>query len=79
MNSQRHFVCMALAAAMVLCFLPQTAFGYIGPGAGLSAIGALLAVIVGVVVAILGFVWYPLRRILRKRRSAAADEAGTDA
>lgn len=43
---------------------------YIGPGAGLSAIGALLALIFAVIVAIVGFVWYPVRRIMRNRRKA---------
>jgi len=47
--------------------------GYIGPGAGLSAVGAFLAVIAAVFVALFGFVWYPVKRLLRKRRKA--DEA----
>ena len=41
---------------------------YIGPGAGLSAIGAFLAVVAGIIVAIFGFVWYPIKRLLRKRK-----------
>jgi len=34
---------------------------YIVPGAGLSAIGALLALVFGLIVAVFGFVWYPIR------------------
>lgn len=41
---------------------------YVGPGVGLSAIGALLAVIAGAVLAVFGFVWYPVKRLLRRRR-----------
>ena len=52
--------------------LPSTGFAYIGPGAGLSAIGALLALIAAIVVAIIGFVWFPVKRMLRQRRKAAA-------
>ena len=46
---------------------------YIGPGAGLSAIGALLAVLAGCVLAVFGFVWYPVKRLLRSRRRTGPD------
>ena len=46
----------------------QPVMAYIGPGGGLSAIGVLLAVVVGIVVAVLGFVWYPLKRVMRNLR-----------
>ena len=39
---------------------------YIGPGAGVSAIGTLIALVVGVLLAVIGFVWYPFKRLLRK-------------
>lgn len=42
---------------------------YIGPGAGLSAIGTVLAFLAAVVLAIVGFVWYPIKR-LRKKKAA---------
>lgn len=48
------------------CLLPSPAAAYIGPGAGLSAIGAFLAVVFGVIIALVGFIWYPLKRIIRK-------------
>ncbi len=47
------------------------AHAYIGPGGGLTAIGALLALVACIAVAFLGFLWYPVKRILRKRREAA--------
>ncbi len=55
-------------AVLIICLLfvfPRSAMAYIGPGAGLSAIGAFLAIVVGVLVAIFGFVWYPLKRLRR--------------
>ena len=48
--------------------LPGIAEAYVGPGAGLGAIGTVLALIGGVLLAILGFVWYPIKRLLQKRR-----------
>lgn len=52
------------------CFWSQPVTAYIGPGAGLSAMGALLAIVVGIVVAVFGFVWYPTKRLMRKLRPA---------
>ncbi len=45
------------------------AFAYLGPGVGLTAIGAFLALIVGVIVAFFGFIWYPVKRLLRKGKA----------
>jgi hypothetical protein len=45
---------------------------YLGPGGVLSAIGSFLALLVAVVLALFGFVWYPLKRLLRARKSRRA-------
>lgn len=58
--------------------LPDTSFAYVGPGAGLSIIGSLLAFLAAIVVGIFGFLWFPIRRFLRKRKLAkerAAEES----
>ena len=47
---------------------------YIGPGTGLSAVGALIAVVAGILLAIVGFVWYPLKRLLRKKPTESVEE-----
>ncbi len=41
---------------------------YIGPGGVLSAIGSFLALLAAVVLALFGFVWYPIKRVMRARR-----------
>lgn len=57
-----------LAVVLVTVFLPGSAFAYIGPGGGLSAVGAFLGLLAGIIVAIFGFVWYPIKRLLKRRR-----------
>ena len=42
---------------------------YIGPGAGLAAFGSLLTVLGAAVLMVVGFVWYPVRQVLRKVRA----------
>ena len=43
---------------------------YIGPGSGMAAFGSLIAVIAAGALVAVGFVWYPVRRVLRARRAA---------
>ncbi len=59
----------ALLAMPAVAILPATADAYVGPGAGLTAIGTVIALIAAVFLAIVGFVWYPIKRLLSKRRT----------
>ncbi len=58
----------------LIILTPGLALGYIGPGTGLGAIAAFFALIAGVVLAIFGFLWYPLKRLLKKGDATAAQE-----
>lgn len=51
--------------AAILSSFPLIANAYIGPGAGLSALGSLLAVVLALLVAIIGFLWFPIKRLLK--------------
>lgn len=53
----------------------STLLAYVGPGAGLSAIGAFLALVAGIAIAVFGFVWYPIKRLLRKRSKRTSSDA----
>jgi membrane protein implicated in regulation of membrane protease activity len=57
-----------LIAAAALALLPGTAFAYVGPGAGLTMIGALWAVILALFAALFFAVAWPVRRMLRRAR-----------
>ncbi|WP_216612035.1 hypothetical protein [Vibrio sp. RE86] len=56
-------------ACFLLCF-PLSASAYIGPGVGLSAIGSLLAIVLIFVLVFIGFIWFPLKRVMKKRKAA---------
>jgi hypothetical protein len=47
----------------------QPAYAYLGPGGVVSGIGSLLALIAAVVVAVVGFVWFPIKRLLKRRKT----------
>lgn len=51
---------------------PQSAQAYVGPGAGITMLGALWAVILAVVFALAGILIWPVRALLHRRRSAAS-------
>lgn len=63
---QRYAVglCLLLSAA--------SAEAYVGPGMGLGVIGALLGLLTAVFLAVVGVVWYPLKRMLRGKSNGAA-------
>lgn len=68
----------ALVAAVAIAMLAaDPAQAYIGPGAGLTAIGTMLALVAALLLAIVGFIWYPLKRLLR-RRAKPADVKGEE-
>ena len=66
------------AAIVLACSVADTgsALAYVGPGAGITMLGALWAVIAGIVLAVLGLMIWPIRAYLRRRKRAAggADE-----
>lgn len=53
------------AAALVA---PDAVHAYGGPGSIISGIGALLAALAAITAAIFGFLWYPLKRLMRMLR-----------
>lgn len=55
----------AIAAFLMVAAAPQTAAAYIGPGAGITAIGTLVALVAALVLAVVGFLWYPIKRFRR--------------
>lgn len=61
----------ALSLAAMVALLPGLAHAYVGPGAGLTAIGTVLALLGAVLLAIVGFVYYPVKRLLRGRTAKA--------
>lgn len=74
-----HRMAAAVLPAIVFmgALLPAApAFAYVGPGAGLTAIGSVIALFGAIGLAIVGFLWYPIKRFRRRRQAAAAQPHG---
>jgi hypothetical protein len=75
-----HVLLKSAVLIIALVFLfPQPAMAYVGPGAGLSAIGIFLAIVAGIFVAIFGFLWYPFKRLIRMLKKRKNNEKGRKA
>jgi len=69
---KRLFRIFVFPIILIFVFL-KIIFSYIGPGSGLSALGALLAVIVGLITTIFGLLWYPIKRFFAKKNKKEED------
>jgi hypothetical protein len=64
----------SVLVAMPLMAVATAASAYVGPGAGITAIGTVLALVAAGLLAVVGFVWYPLKRLFGRRRAEVAVE-----
>lgn len=58
---------LGLVTLLILA-APDTALAYVGPGLGVGAIAAFLGAVLAVLLAIVGVVWYPLKRFLNRNK-----------
>lgn len=59
----------ALTVVLAVLSLPGAAIAYVGPGAGLSLLGALWALVAAIVLAIGFVIAWPLRVLLRQKNA----------
>lgn len=56
---------------LILISIENTAFAYIGPGMTGGVLAATLGIIVAIFAAIFGLIWFPIKRLLKKRKEKA--------
>ncbi|RXR29847.1 hypothetical protein [Sphingobium fluviale] len=66
---------IALSAAFAVLLLPNPALAYIGPGVGAGAIGAVLGVIGSIFLGLFAILWYPIKRMMKRRKKGNDDGA----
>ena len=75
----RKFLPLLLASLALASAAATPALAYIGPGAGITMLGALWGVVVAVALALGAVLFWPVRALLRRRKPpAAADARGGD-
>jgi membrane protein implicated in regulation of membrane protease activity len=68
-----------LLAALAVLGLAEPAFAYVGPGAGLSMLGAFWGLLVAIVAAFSFLLLWPVRRMFRRGPAASETEDGDNA
>ena len=54
---------------LILFFFTNPSFSYLGPGVGGGIIAATLGVIIAILAAIFGLIWFPIRKIFIKKKN----------
>ncbi len=67
---------VAVALPVVLWAMPAAA--YVGPGAGITLLGALWGVLIAIAAAVGFIILWPLRRVLFARNRRAAEPSAED-
>lgn len=74
-----RFKIVFITIHMLLAVFCLEAYAYVGPGAGITMLGALWAVILAVILAIGGILLWPLRAMLRKFKNNKKDQDALEA
>jgi hypothetical protein len=56
---------------LILILIENTAFAYIGPGMTGGVFAATIGIIVAIFAALFGLIWFPVKRLLKKRKEKA--------
>ncbi len=64
---------LSLSVALFCLLAPKLAGAYIVPGAGAGTIAVVLGVFASIFMALIAILWYPLKRLFRKRKPKPAD------
>lgn len=58
----------AIALTVVSMAFSNDALAYVGPGLGAGALAAVLGVVGGILMLVVGVLWYPIKRVVRRFR-----------
>ena len=61
-----------MMCGLVASLLPAMASAYVGPGAGITMLGALWGVFLAILAALGAVLYWPIRSVIRKRRKRLA-------
>jgi hypothetical protein len=70
-------IAAAIGIGMFAATVAAPALAYVGPGAGLGVLGALLAVLTAVLATVVGLVVWPLRMAMRRRKGKTSAAEAT--
>ena len=57
-----------ILSSTIFCLITTSSFAYLGPGVGGGVIAATIGIIVAIFAALFGLIWFPVKRLLKKRK-----------
>ena len=57
-----------ISTLIIFCLFTTPAFSYLGPGFGGGVILATFGIIVAIFAAFFGLIWFPIKRLIKKRK-----------
>ena len=66
---RKHGLSLAAALTLLATLTPGAALAYIGPGVGAGALAAVMGVVGSIFLAIVGILYYPIKRMLKRKKS----------
>ena len=66
---------LKLLGIFLILVASPPALAYIGPGAGISVLGSLLGILGTIIVAIGAILFWPIRKMMKRRKATAAAES----
>ena len=67
---------LGLYAGLLILLQVTPANAYIGPGAGAGTIAVVLGILASIFLAFVAILWYPLKRLFKRRKGASKKAAG---
>lgn len=68
---------LKISLLTLLLLVARPAEAYVGPGLGAGTIAVVLGILASIVMGFLAILWYPAKRLIRKRRAAKQAAGGT--
>ena len=62
---------LGMCVTLVAMLLAFPAHAYIGPGVGAGTIAVVLGVVASIFLAFVAIIWYPLKRLIKRRKTPA--------
>ncbi len=59
-----------ISCSIIFCLMTSSSFAYLGPGIGGGAIAATIGIIIAIFAGLFGLIWFPIKRILKKRKKS---------
>ena len=57
-----------ISSLIIFCLITTSSFAYLRPGVGGGVIAASIGIIVAIFAALFGLIWFPVKRLLKKRK-----------